>query len=381
MKPIVIVGTGLAGYSLAREIRKLDKDIPLRLITADDGRAYSKPMLSNALGKGKSADQLATADANQMTEQLNAVIDTCTRVEFIDRTARYIQTDKGMVEYGRLVLALGADPIRLALEGNASEAVLSINDLSAYARFRNQLKPGSSILIMGAGLIGCEFANDLVVTGHPVTVIDPGEQPLGRLLPEQSATQLTRVLQTEGVNWRFGTTARRIETKDDGFTVTLSDDTELQTDMVLSAVGLRPRKQLAEQSGLKCNRGIEVDRLLNTIDDDIFALGDCAEICGMVLPFVMPIMHAARALASTLCGSPTAVTFPAMPVVVKTPSCPLVFSPPPADRPGSWSVQELAGGSVAHFNQVDGRLLGFALTGTGIAEKQALTKQLPAVLE
>ncbi len=80
MNPIVIVGTGLAGYTLAKEFRKLDTDTPLVLISADDGRFYSKPMLSNALTKGKSADQLATASAEQMATQLNADIRTHTRV-------------------------------------------------------------------------------------------------------------------------------------------------------------------------------------------------------------------------------------------------------------------------------------------------------------
>jgi rubredoxin-NAD+ reductase len=93
MKPVVILGTGLAGYTLAREIRRLNTELPLTLITADDGSAYSKPMLSNALTRGKTAAQLVSATAAQMAEQLDASIETRTTVVAIDREKKTVRTD------------------------------------------------------------------------------------------------------------------------------------------------------------------------------------------------------------------------------------------------------------------------------------------------
>ncbi|MCL5669420.1 MAG: FAD-dependent oxidoreductase [Gammaproteobacteria bacterium] len=112
MHPIVIVGAGLAGYTTARELRKLDKDTPLMLISADDGRFYSKPMLSNAYAQGKTAEQLALQDVAQMQTQLNATILVHTRVSGIDTAQHTLTCDGKTLPYSKLVLALGADPIR-----------------------------------------------------------------------------------------------------------------------------------------------------------------------------------------------------------------------------------------------------------------------------
>jgi rubredoxin-NAD+ reductase len=149
---------------------------------------------------------------------------------------------------------------------------------------------------------------------------------------------------------------------------------------VLSAVGLRPRIALAQAAGLATNRGIVVGRHLATSDADIFALGDCAEVAGLVLPFVMPIMHSARALAATLAGKPTPVAYPAMPVLVKTPACPTIVSPPPAGADGEWIVTADADGVKSLFQDASGKMLGFALNGKATAERAALAPQLPPVL-
>ncbi len=380
MKPIVIIGTGLAGYTVAREFRKLAPDTPLLLVSADAADFYSKPVLSNAFAQGKSVASLANASAEQMALQLHADILAHTEITAIDRGNKCVCLGDRELPYEKLVLALGADPIRLPLQGDAVDVVLSVNDLYDYAKFRSALEGKHRVAILGAGLIGCEFANDLATGGYKVSVIDIATHPLGRLVPEAVGENLRSALGNLGIHWHFGVSASTVDKTTDGLRIGFSDGSHVVADVVLSAVGLRPRTQLAMSAGLTVNRGIVTDRQLATSDPDIYALGDCAEIDGLVLPYVMPLMHSARALAKTLAGVATPVSYPAMPVVVKTPACPLVISPPAVNSVGAWDIQAEGEGIRALFKAGDGTLLGFALAGTASAEKQGLTKQLPPVL-
>jgi rubredoxin-NAD+ reductase len=145
-------------------------------------------------------------------------------------------------------------------------------------------------------------------------------------------------------------------------------------------VGLKPRIDLAKASGIATGLGIQINRELETNLPHIYALGDCAEVEGLVLPYVMPIMQAARALAVTLTGQRTALTYPAMPVMVKTPALPTIVSPPAKGAVGQWKTNSVEGGLEARFESSDGKLLGFVLMGAATAQRAALTKELPAIL-
>jgi len=377
---IVIIGSGLAGYTVIREIRKLNKEILITLVTKEPGYFYSKPMLSTALASKKDAFQLVSTTADGMATQLELNILSETDVKAIDSKKQIISTSKGEITYSKLVLALGADQIRLPLQGNAANEVLTVNDLEDYAKFRNAINGKKKVAILGAGLIGCEFANDLVLGGYEVDVIDLAPQALGRLIPEVAANDLQNKLNAAGVCWHFNTTARSIERSGDQLNITLANGKVITSDVVLSAVGLKPRLDLAKASGIATGIGIQVNRELETNMPNVYALGDCAEVEGLVLPYVMPIMQAARALAVTLTGQRTALTYPAMPVMVKTPALATIVSPPAKGATGQWKVNPVEGGLEARFESADGKLLGFVLMGAATAQRGALTKELPAIL-
>ena len=326
--PLIIVGTGLAGYNLAKEVRKLDNDRELVLITADDGRFYSKPLLSTGFAKGKQADELAMQDAAAMAEQLGARVMTHTRVLHVDTQARTVRTDAGELHYGDLVLACGAHARPLPLAEDVQDRVLSINDLSDYGRFRQQLDGRKRVAIIGAGLIGSEFANDLALGGLEVQVIAPDEQLMPGLLPAQVAAPVQAALAKLGVRFHLGRSVVGAQAAGEGLVLELDDGSQLEADLVLSAIGLLANTALAQDAGLVCGKGIQVDRYLRTSDPHVYALGDCAEVMGMQLMYVMPLMSCARALARTLTQEATQVSYPVMPVMVKTPACPLVVSPP-----------------------------------------------------
>ncbi|MBH3353104.1 NAD(P)/FAD-dependent oxidoreductase [Stutzerimonas stutzeri] len=378
--PVVIIGTGLAGYNLAREFRKLDPQTPLLLITADDGRSYSKPLLSTGFAANKDADSLGMATAGAMAEQLNAEIRTHTRVTRLDPAHRRVWIGNEPVPYRDLVLAWGAQTIRVPVEGDAADAVYPINDLHDYGRFRAAAAGKRRVLILGAGLIGCEFANDLLQGGHEVDLVAPSEQVMPGLLPLQAAEAVKRGLEGIGARFHLGATLERLQRSTDGLQATLSDGSQRACDLVVSAVGLRPRTELAAEAGLEVKRGIVVDRLLKTSAEHVYALGDCAEVEGLSLLYVMPLMAGARALAKTLFGNPTFVSYGPMPVTVKTPACPVVVSMPAAGSAGSWSVEARGNDVKALYLGACGELLGYALTGAAVQERLALNKQLPPVL-
>ena len=388
MRPLIILGTGLAGYTLAREYRKLNAERELVLISQDDGRSYSKPMLSNGLSKGKTADAIAMASAVDMATQLKATVHSHVAVTAIDRAAQTltVKAADGSSEtlaYSDLVLAVGADVFRPPLGGNGGERVYTVNDLEDYARFRAAIgDSGKRVLIIGGGLIGCEFANDLSASGFDVELVEPMGRPLPTLLPERASAAVADGLRSLGVNFHFaGVTA--VDLADEGVQVTLSDSKTVAADIVLSAIGLRPRIALAQAAGLDTARGIVTDRLLRTSDEHIYALGDCAEVSGKVLMYVLPLMAAARALAKTLAGEATPVSYPAMPVQIKTPICPIVVSPVAPNTEGVWDIEADGANVKACFRNANGDLLGFALTGSYASDmkvKSEMARALPAIL-
>ena len=418
MNPIIIIGAGLAGWTTAREFRKLDATTPVVMITADSGDFYAKPTLSNAFAQKKSPEQLVVTPAAKMAETQNVTLLAHTKVLSFDPYVKTVMTEKEGVQqsldFSSLVLATGAQPIRIPVAGDAAEQVLSVNSLDDFTSFYKVLKSASSrridclnsyennstegnenaasfsakIVIMGAGLIGCEFANDLVNAGYQVSVVDPASRPLGALLPEAASEQLRQSLQDLGVTWHFGTTVQAVnqpgKDAESAQQVTLANGETIPADVVLSAIGLRADTRLAIAAGLTCERGIQVDAALQTSAPNVYALGDSAQYASAgntTLPYVMPIMNAARALAQTLtqtlAGKKTDVLFPVMPVAVKTPALPLMIAPPAIGSKGQWTSAEP---NVWQFNNEQNAVIGFVLAGAQTSKRAEMVKLLQAAL-
>jgi len=378
--PLIIIGTGLAGYNLVKEFRKHDQERAIVMLTSDDGRQYSKPMLSTGFSKGKDADGLAMNDAGAMAETLKIEIRTFQQVSKIDAKLKKVFVQDDELEYSDLVLALGAEPIALQMPG--SEHLMHVNDLMDYHAFHQALQANEGqgkkdVVVLGAGLVGCEYAHDLATAGYNVQLAAPDTQPLSRLVPKECGEALMPALEKLGVKLHLGLSATAIAKTDDGVEVTLNDGSVLQAHVVLSAVGLRARTELAASAGLTVGRAIEVDRQLKTSDDHIYALGDCAQVAGLHLLYVLPLMNGARALAKTLAGQENQIQYPVMPVMVKTPSMPVVTCPPADLTKGDWSIEGQTPHLQALFKDSDGNLLGYALTGDCVAEKMKLNKELP----
>lgn len=376
-----IIGSGVAAWTLVRELRKADPEADIRLITADSGDFYSKPMLSNALASGKTPETLVMTPAAKFAEQQKVELVANATVSAINPDQSTVTSSAGEFAYDNLVLALGADTITLPIEGDGAPDVISVNDLNDYAIFRKLLEGKKEVAVLGAGLIGCEFANDLLKADIHTTVYDLADRPLARLLPAQASAFMQNKLAEKGVSWKLGRTVNHIAKTEAGYTLTDSTGENTKADLVLSAVGLKPRTELARTAGMEVERGIVVNALGQTSQSNIYALGDCAEYLGkFVLPYIMPVMQSARAMAQTLAGKPTEIKFPAMPVSIKTPDCPAVVNPPLPEHEGDWEITADENGVKALFKGKDGALLGMALLGEASKERQALTPLLPAMI-
>ncbi|MFY0639761.1 MAG: FAD-dependent oxidoreductase [Bermanella sp.] len=376
--PLVVIGTGLAGYNLVKEFRKADAERQVIMITADDGRQYSKPMLSTGFSKGKDADGLAMNDAGAMAEQLKIEIRTHQTITAINPAEKVVMLGNEALAYSDLVLAFGAEPFQLPIEG--SEHLYHVNDLMDYAEFHSAVQGKKRVLVMGAGLVGCEYAHDLASAGFAVDLVAPDAQPLSRLVPSPCGEALKPALETLGVTLHLEKAVTSVSKDGDQYVAHLSDGSQLKADVMLSAVGLKPRVALAQAAAIEVNRAIVVNQQLQTSAPHIYAIGDCAEVMGLNLLYVLPLMNSARALAKTLAGQPTDVKYPVMPVMVKTPSLPIVTCPPAQDSAGEWEFDGQSPHIKALFKDSGGNLLGYALTGDCVAEKMALNKELPVML-
>ena len=380
-KPIVIIGTGLAGYNLAREYRTHDITSPLMLVTADDGQFYYKPNLSTGYANNKSPDELVTASAETMATNLNAEILTHTEVRSIDVAGKTIDVDGRKIDFSQLVFATGASNIEIPVEGNASHKMYSVNNLMDYRNFRNAMDGMSKILIIGAGLVGSEYANDMILSGYEVDVVEAMGTVLGNLLPNEASVTVQGKLEDAGVRYHFNTTVERIDKKGEGVVATLVNGTRIDADLVLCSIGVRPDLTLAKSAGLKTNRGIITNRSLETNAKDIYAVGDCAEVDGNLLYYVAPLNSSIKVLAKKLANQDAEVNYGVMPVLVKTTIYPVVVNPPRLGSEGNWEITSDTDGVLAKYMSPTGQQLGFALTGDAIRQKSVLAAQNIRLME
>ena len=311
---------------------------------------------------GKSAADLQNEAALEWEQRLNIRVYPHTRVERIDADNHSLITSIGRYKYGRLVLATGASAIKIPVAGDASE-VLSVNDLHDYAQLRAKLDSKKRVAILGDGLIGCEFANDLSAKGYEVSVIGLGQWPMYRLIPQVVGEALQQKLADLGVSWYLEDSINRIEVNDSISLLHLNSGQVIEVDVVLSAVGLVPNVTLAEQAGLEVERGIKVNDDGQTSRPAIFALGDCAQTSQGWQPYIAPINQILPALVNSLLGNVTNAKFLPSPVIVKTPIMPLTIFPVPPMAQGQWHIKQQGEELVAVFNDANEQVLGFALLG------------------
>ena len=273
---IVIIGASLAGASAAIGLRDQGYDGELTLIGEESQLPYERPPLSKAVLIGNTdepdwvADEATYADKN-ISLRLGTI---ATR---IDRTRKVVVASRTAYPYDKLLIATGSAPRRLDVPGADLDGVLTLRTLEESLALRERFTEGATVVIVGAGWIGCEAASAARQRGAKVTVIEPRSQPLLHVVGEQVGATFAALHRDHGVDLRLGIGVTGFAGDGAVSSVHIKGHASVPADTVLVGVGAAPNIALADVAGLKLtDGGIAVDATLRTSDPDIYAAGDVA---------------------------------------------------------------------------------------------------------
>lgn len=340
---VVIIGAGLAGWHVIDAIRSKDTDIPITLITADNGDRYHKPMLTMAISQNKAATDLVRATGADGAATAGITLLADTNVSDIDADKQQLQLisanrsdpaniNYATISYDKLVLAMGAHPI--FPKSLPQDLVWHVNHIERFGQLQEKLATGSQrIAIVGAGMVGTEIAEDLLKAGHIITLIDLNDAPLAQMLPAKATARIAKAVQSQGINFLGGCMVSAV-TRNSDSTLQLdyellesssyskeSDITDLDStdsdsakaaspeplivDHVIASTGLLVNETLPTAAGIEFNRrtGIVVDsQTLQTGAANIYAIGDCMSIDGVACRYVAPLRAQAATIADGILG-------------------------------------------------------------------------------
>lgn len=302
-EPLIIVGKGMAATRLVDELsqRALGR-YSIAVIGAEARLAYNRVLLSPLL-----AGEIAEPDIELKPAAWWKARGVSTlygrAVSTIDRAAKSVTLEDGLsLPYGTLVLATGSRPLMPPVPGFELPGVATFRDVADVALFRAVAAAGARVVVIGGGLLGLEAAYGLARIGAKVTILHLAVRLMERQLDREGASLLAAEIADRGIDIRLNCTAERFVGEERVEAVELTDGSAIPADLVVVAIGVRPRVELAVAAGLDVNRGVDVDDGLASSDPAIFAIGECAEHRGLVYGLVEPAYEQARVLASRLAG-------------------------------------------------------------------------------
>ena len=272
-RKIVIAGGGAAGFAAAEMLRRLDFQGDIIMVSDDAAAPVDRPNLSKDYLAGSAPEEWVPLRGDDWYAEKGIDLRLGTSIGAIKpRDRQLVLADGATLDYDKLLLATGAEPVRLAVPGAAPSDVLTLRSLADCRAIIARAQNARRVLVIGASFIGLEVAASLRTRGLEVHVVAPEARPLEKVMGPQLGDVVRALHEEKGVHFHLQNTVSAFEAG----RATLKDGTTVQADFVVAGVGVRPRLQLAEAAGLTLDRGVVVNEYLQTSAPDIYAAGDIA---------------------------------------------------------------------------------------------------------
>lgn len=310
---IIIIGSGIAGITFAEKYRSLTPDAKITVLTWETSGYYSRPMLSHGFSKENIEHSIVLKPFDSLLENNICIISGVEVTNIATDTQTITISGNHELEtlsYDKLILAQGSaafiPPPFQAYQDNFF-LFNSLKDLKQLRQLRQPLLDQHKTphwAIIGGGLIGCELASDLAKAGDQVTLFHAMDRLMERQLATEDSETLINILDDAGVKVLLNQAVQNIQNKGNQTSITSNDTEDCLFDAVIVSCGFKPRTEIAELAGLDTGRGIQVDQYLQTSNENIYALGDVAELPNeKIYAFILPIRSQALWLANHLTQS------------------------------------------------------------------------------
>ena len=305
---LVMVGNGMAGVRTLEELIKVAPDLyDISVFGAEPHPNYNRILLSPVLAGEQTLDEIVLNSWDWYTDN-HIKLHAGKKVIEVDRVKRIVRADDGTEEeYDRLLMCTGSNPFILPIPGKDLEGVIAYRDIADTNAMIDAATRYKKAVVIGGGLLGLEAANGLMLRGMEVTVVHVMPTLMERQLDSVAGKLLQKSLEDRGLKFLIGAQTQELVGSDDGgkagrvTSIKFKDGTELATDLVVMAVGIRPNTQLAESMRLHCNKGIVVNDTMQTVTDArIYSVGECAAHRGIAYGLVAPLFEQAKVAANHL---------------------------------------------------------------------------------
>lgn len=298
---LVLIGNGMAGMRTVDELLKLAPNkYDITVFGAEPHGNYNRIMLSPVLAGDKTIDEITINDL-QWYKDNKITLYTGSTITHIDRINRRVVANDGTeVFYDRLVLATGSNPVMIPIPGRDLEGVISFRDINDVNIMIETAKTHKKAVVIGGGLLGLEAANGLMMQGMDVTVVHLSEYLMGQQLDPQAASFMRKELEQGGFKFLMSHDTEALLGNERVEKVRFKDGSEIEADLVVMAIGVRPNISLAQESGIQCDRGILVNDTLQTFTPTIYAVGECVQHRKKTFGLVAPLFEQAKVCANHL---------------------------------------------------------------------------------